>query len=131
MYTNAQLSKLAPNVQKRIRIEQKVIRKLIDIVLEREYVISVYDGEEWVLHRSASKKAICAAMMSTDEDMWRIGKPSGDRIGKVWFIYGNEGYDVVHDYSYTVDCNGKSVGPMGEIMDELKKYTDKLESGAA
>ena len=123
MYNNEQLAKLDPVVARRIRIEQKVIRKLIGIVFSRGYAISVNDGEEWVLHRSQSSTAVCDAMMSTDEDMWRIGTATGGRIGKVWFVYGNDGYDVVSDYTVNPE--------MDRIMGELQPYLDKLERGEA
>ena len=122
MYNDEQLAKLDKSVARRIRVEQKIARKLIDIVLAKGYNISVNDGEEWVLLRSQSVKAICDAMMTTDEDKWQIRRTDQMPVGKVWFVYGNDGYDVVSDYSDNPD--------MEEIMAELKVYVDKLEAGA-
>ena len=131
MQTEAYLRTLDPRAARRIRIEHKIVKKLIDIVLKNGYVISVNDGEAWTLHRSASKSAICKAMHTTDEDVWRIGKPDGTRIGKVWFVYGNNGYDVIHDYSYGTTPADMAISVMVSMMDELNLYIADLESGAA
>jgi len=122
MYNGEQLAKLDKSVARRIRVEQKIVRKLIDIVLAKGYNISVNDGEEWVLKQSRDKTTICNAMMTTDEDVWQVRTTSGDLAGKVWFVYGNDGYDVVADYT--------AIPAMEEIMAELKIYVGKLEAGA-
>jgi len=122
MYNGEQLAKLDKSVARRIRVEQKIVRKLIDIVLAKGYNISVNDGEEWVLKQSRYKTTICNAMMTTDEDVWQVRTTSGDLAGKVWFVYGNDGYDVVADYT--------AIPAMEEIMAELKIYVGKLEAGA-
>lgn len=122
MYNGEQLAKLDKSVARRIRVEQKTVRKLIDIVLAKGYTISVNDGEEWVLLRSQSVQAVCDAMMTTDEDKWQVRREDQTPVGEVWFVYGNDGYDVVTGYTVSPD--------MEEMVAELKVYVDKLEAGA-
>lgn len=92
-------------VAKRIKAEHQIVEAIVDWALAHDLMISVNDGEEWVLKRSSNKDKIINAMFSTDEDLIRLrsahGDSRGDNHGWIKFIYGNDGHDVVSDYSIT------------------------------
>jgi hypothetical protein len=96
------------SVKMRQRIERKIAHAFIRDALAAGYVISVNDGEETTLIRSTSIKAILGAMFTTDEDRLYIDRPDDpvdDRrcFGWVLFIYGNDGYDVISDYTVNLE----------------------------
>ena len=78
-------------------IVQKIIRELVDAVLECGHTISVYDGEETVITKSDNARNILESMGHTDHDClyWN----SDDDTGMVMFVYDNEPEYVVADYS--------------------------------
>jgi hypothetical protein len=80
--------------------ELRIIRRLVSSALAAGYTISVNDGEETVLVKSTSQKAIIAAMFSTDEDYLHLYRPGGTYLGWIRLIYGN-GSDVISDHTYT------------------------------
>jgi hypothetical protein len=110
------------DLARRIRTEGKIARKLVAELLARRFSVSVNDGEEWTVNRSTDKAEIVGALFSTDEDIIRGFRPDGSTIGMAYLVYGNDGYDVINDYT----ANGE----MEEIMEEvINPYCDKLEEG--
>ena len=78
-------------------IVQKIIRELVDAVLESGYTITVYDGEETVIIRSDNARNILESMGHTEAD-WLYWNGEDD-TGSVMFVYSNEPEYVVADYS--------------------------------
>lgn len=110
------------DLARRIRTEGKIARKLVSELLARGFTVSVNDGEEWTVNRSTDKAEIIGALFSTDEDVIRGFRPDGPTIGMAYLVYGNDGYDVINDYT----CDGE----MEKIMEEvINPYCDKLEEG--
>lgn len=101
------------SVQMRIEVEKKVIRAFVDAAIADGCKISVNDGEETVLKHSTDVAAIEAAMMSTDEDRLFISK-DGKKFGWVRCIYGNDGWDVISDYTTNLEY----------LMTEANKVAD-------
>lgn len=85
-------------IAKRIKIERAIISCLVRDGLKLGYTVSVHDGEEWALKHSKGYRAIMAAIQSTDMDTLRFRK-NGVKIGDFHMVYGNDGYDVISDYS--------------------------------
>ena len=104
------------NLKTRIAIEQKIVRRVVKDALAAGYNVSVYDGEEWTVKRSGSYTKIRDALFSTDEDTIRLRDKDGNDLGVIRFIYGNDGYDVIADYSVSLE----------EFMKGANEYGDKL-----
>lgn len=98
------------------RIENAIIRRTIKDALKAGYVLSVDDGGEVVLRDSNKIKDIFAAMKSTDEDRLLFRK-DGKYVGMVYFVYGNAGYEVINDYSTSIE----------HIMDPVCEYATSKE----
>lgn len=88
-----------PIIAKRIKIERAIISRIVKDALKLNYTVSVYDGEEWCLKRSSSYKEVMQSIQSTDMDTLNIRDNQGNKIGSIWLVYGNDGYDVVADNS--------------------------------
>jgi hypothetical protein len=79
-------------------IELDIISRLIEIAREKDYTITVFDGEETVLKRETDKAVILAAMGSTEMDTLVLRDQAGNRIGSIVLIYGND-IEVISDHS--------------------------------
>ena len=117
---------VCPQVGKRQRAEYRVISAFVKTALKAGHTLGVFDGEELVLKHSNSYKAVMGAIMSTDDDyifVYPVGAKSGPRIGWVRLIYGNDGPDVISDYTCNLgDDDGKGLNLMGkadEVSDRL------------
>jgi hypothetical protein len=86
--------------------EATVARKLIRIILDKGYAISVFDGEEWVVKVSTDRKAIIRAVGSTGEDLIRI-REFDKHVGSFWLVYGNadDGSELIADHTDNELCN--------------------------
>jgi len=83
----------------RLKLEMRVVRKLVKDALALGYAVSVFDGEEWTVHKSKAFSAIIAALRTTDDDILLFRNAANEIVGKVLLIYGNEPYEVINDYS--------------------------------
>jgi hypothetical protein len=79
--------------------EDAIVKRLVKDTLAAGYVISVNDGEEFTVKRSADETEILTALHTTDEDYLHIRKPGEkSRVGWVRLIWGNDA-DVISDYT--------------------------------
>lgn len=109
-------------------LEIAIARKTIDVLLAMGYKISVNDGEEVTVNRSRDRDKILAAMFTTDEDALLVHL-SGDAkndgpFGWVRFIYGNDGWDVINDYTTNLE---QVLKPVNELADRLERGEYELE----
>ena len=92
----------------RHRHERAIAERLVTDAIAQGYQVSVNDGEAWVVKRSTDSKAIMAALFSTDEDYIRIRKDGEETsVGTFTLIYGNDGWDVIADWSYSAETEAQ------------------------
>lgn len=96
--------------------ERKIARRAIDDAIAAGHAIDVFDGEEVVIKRSTNADQIIAAMFSTDSDTLIIHK-DGKRIGSILLIYGNNGHDVISDYSMSLHDMLQGAGELAEQLE--------------
>jgi len=102
------------SVRKRIKTERKIVTALIDHALAEGYDLAVFDGE--TRHPATrDRRSIINAAMETDEDRLLLHK-NGDLIGVVCLVYGNDGHDVIADYSVELE---PFMAPINAIADRL------------
>ena len=90
---------LDARIARRVEIEKKICRAVTKALLAAGHSVSVHDGYEIVVRKSRSVSAVMAALMSTDQDGLWAHSADGSRVGWVSFVYGNDGWDVIHDYT--------------------------------
>ena len=85
--------------------EAVVAKRLIRIILERGYMVSINDGEEWTVELSTDRKEILPALATTGEDIIRLYK-DGERVGSLWLVYGNaeDGSELIADHADNAAC---------------------------
>ncbi|WP_226018436.1 hypothetical protein [Novosphingobium sp. FKTRR1] len=82
--------------------ERSVARRLVKTLLDRGYVLSVNDGEEWTVKRSASAPTVCNALCTTGEDVIAFRTPGDERrAGSFCLIWGNDesGEELIADHT--------------------------------
>lgn len=91
-------------IRQRILVERAIIRRAVRDILAADggaYCISVYDGEEYPVKRSRDLDTIMADIGQCDQE-WlyvRTGAKGETKVGGVMLVYGNDGWDVICDYS--------------------------------
>src|SRR5882724_2820009 len=101
---------------KRQELEHEIARKVIADALAAGYAIDVFDGEDYPLTKSTDPEAIFSAMFSTDDD--RLFFRKDDKIvGWVWFIYGENGWDVINDYTVNLEDVLKGASELSEQLE--------------
>lgn len=93
------------SIKLRQELELRIIRAIIKEALAVGITVSVYDGEEWTVKNSEKLSDIMKAVMTTDEDTLRFNTCSGERIGDVLLVYGNDGWDVIADHTESIAMN--------------------------
>lgn len=91
-------------------VEAVLAKRLLDKALKRGWRVSVYDGEEWTVKQSADRQTILDALATTEADTLLFRDADGQKIGRVWLIWGN-GEDLISDSS--------DVPALNELIDEV------------
>ena len=102
-------------------IERQIVRSLVDEILGHDLLISVDDGEEQ--HPiTGDRDAILAVLMETDEDRVNIYSTTSGSTpqpeGSVRLVYGNDGWDVICDYTLSVERYIEQSNSLGEQLSE-------------
>jgi hypothetical protein len=96
-------------------IELEIVSRLIEVALEKDYTVSVFDSEEYCLKRETDKAVILGALCSTDMDTLVLrGRDHGQRIGSITLIYGCD-LEVIADHSDNVLINEVVARAMMEL----------------
>ena len=106
------------NLEILIEIEQQIVEKTVHTLIDQGYFLSVWDGNEFVTSRLSGSKSVIAAMMQTDEDSLHVFDGKGKRVGVVCFVYGNDGWDVICDYSNALKT---TLEPVFTLANRLEK----------
>ena len=114
-----------PAIKKRITIEGKIAKKLVEHAIKTGHTVSVYDspesGGEWVLKRSKDLNRILSVMASTDGDLLAIRPADGSEVfGRISLIYGN-GSEVISDYS------ASNLDKFSEWLKPVDDYANSLD----
>ncbi len=107
-------------IRRRIAIERRIVKKTIDDLLAAGFELAVHDGEEWH-ERTTDRAKLIDAIMNTDEDrlfVYRADGPKGRRdwFGWVFFVYGNDGWDVMSDYTVNLEDTLKPVNALADSL---------------
>jgi hypothetical protein len=109
-------------------MEKCIALETVRALIAAKFAVTVNDGEEDVLKASRDESAILAAMFSTDEDLLFVRRPIGQgktvSAGWIRFIYGNDGFDVINDYTTSLES---VLAPIVGIEDS--SIASRLESG--
>ncbi len=105
------------SVKMRQHVERLIARALIKDALAAGYSINIDNGGDTfeLPEPSVDIKKILETMFATDDEKLIFYK-DGKRAGWVWFVYGNDGYDAICDYTTNLD----------HIMGGANKMSDRF-----
>ncbi len=95
---------MSGSVKMRQHVERLIAQALIKDGLAAGYAINVNNGgdKHELETPSTDAKVIEETMFATDEEHLIFYK-DGKRVGWVWFVYGNSGWDVISDYTTNLE----------------------------
>lgn len=106
---------MALSLEERKAVEKRIASAVIRSGLNAGYTITVNDGEGMPVKRSSDHDVILAAMFSVDEEHLEFFK-EGKRVGWVFFVYGNDGWDVICDHTVN----------LSDILEEANRIADEV-----
>lgn len=104
-------------IENRIAIEKRIVKAIVTMFLDLGYTISVFDGEVFSVKRSSNKTEILNDCFDTDAVNLKMRDSTGEYVGTVYLVYGNDGFDVVSDYSVSLEHHMKCIE---ELADKLE-----------
>lgn len=116
-------------VEQRQNIEKKIITCIVQEAIKKGFLLTIYDGDAHPIKGSNDEAAIMKELFACDEEWIILHDQDKQWVGSMLFIYGNDGYDVVADYSWT-EKDGRNTHPvMEQLLDQgpVKELTDQLE----
>jgi ribosomal protein S8 len=103
------------NVQKRQKIERKIVRAILTKAKKEGYIISLDNGEEIIkLSPLNSIKAMLEQCFSVDEEHIMLKKDGHKKY--IFLVYGNTGHDVICDYSTSLD---EFISPIEDMCEKI------------
>lgn len=107
-------------VRNRVKIERRIVRSLVSEFLAQGFYLAVDDGER-MTPKTRDTEVIFDALMETDEDRLFVYREKNEegkypRIGGIFLVYGNDGWDVMSDWHTALD----------PFMPETLALVDKL-----
>ena len=102
----------------RQRIERAIVGRAVRDALRAGYSLSVNDGEAFAILRSRNRAAIMRALFSVDEERLYIhAGDTGRRVGWVYLVYGNDGPDVIADYTGNLESLLTGANACAEVLE--------------
>ncbi len=96
--------------------EHQIMRATIKALLDDGYHLSVWDGEEYAIERSQDADKVFAELQATDMETLEAYENGEYIAGSVLFVYGNDGWDVICDYSTSLETVLAPVMTLGDTL---------------
>lgn len=125
------------SVRMRQEIERKVIRLALQSLVDAGYFITVNNGEEDVIENRVNVDIIMREMFTTDEEELFVNlldasvpldgparepKARYKNFGWIKLVYGNDGYDVISDYTTNLERLLTDANELGDYYSEDGEY---------
>jgi hypothetical protein len=112
-----------PAIRARVIVERAIIRRAITDVLAAGYLVRVHDGEDWACEPTLDLGVLMAAIMATDEEklvVYRHDSKGAKWVphGWIFLVHGNDGWDVINDYTTNLEDVLKGATELGDAIAE-------------
>ncbi len=97
-------------------MERAIAGRFAQTVIDAGLTISVDNGEYISLRKSDDVNAIVQDLMACDMD-WLHVHDGEKRVGTLLLVYGNDGYDVICDYSVSLEAYVKDADRLAEELE--------------
>ena len=106
----------APAIRARIRVERRIVRRVVTDLIAAGYELSVDDGGyHHFKNGTTDAKTLYRILNETDDDTLYARKPGG-RWAFVTFVYGNDGWDVISDYNVSLESDLAGANALSEEL---------------
>ena len=106
------------NISTRQMIEKGIAKRVVRAAIEAGFMVSLFNGGDWVVTKSRKLSEVVGAMFTVDEESLMI-YADGRAVGVVQFVYGNDGYDAIADHTATIE--------METLLSDANKYAESME----
>lgn len=103
---------------RRQEMERRIAAEVIGCLFTAGFSITGNDGEEDYLPNCTDPVALLSQMFTTDQDRLYVFTKEGKGNGGVWFVYGNDGWDVVSDYTVNLETVLRPALDYAETLEE-------------
>ena len=117
------------SVMMRRGVEAAITKLVIQLLIDQSYKLSVHDGDDEGKITN-DKQSLFEDCMGLDEAHLYVYPPSAVKkkgadakaIGWVYLVYGNDGYDLISDYTTNLDDALKAAFTFAESFDATGDY---------
>lgn len=111
------------SVKMRQIVEKEIVTAVVAALLKAGFILAVdngdNDGREYEIVSDDAVR-IMNAMFQTDEEYLYAMKDHAP-VGWVYLVYGNDGWDVLSDYTTNLE---KFIGNKSPVQKTIDKYAD-------
>jgi hypothetical protein len=93
-------------LKQRINLERRIVRTIVNDALLAGFSLNVDNGGDSfeLADASTDKALLLRTLFQTDEERIYVYNPSNSAcIGWIRLVYGNDGWDVVNDYTVNLE----------------------------
>lgn len=77
--------------------ERFVVRQIVNRALDKGFLLTVFDGEEFPVLHSDDAEEVMAELGHCDEEWLYVENAARQKIGTIFLVYGNDPDEVVCD----------------------------------
>lgn len=116
---------LDPAIKARIVVERAVVRHAANALLAAGYRLRLHDGEDWATAMTSHISDVMREIGACDEESLYVWHPStepgkeGRPAGRLFLVYGNDGWDVIADHSVALEEVLKSTSDYAETLSAI------------
>lgn len=106
-------------LQRRIAMEKEIFGRVVDAGVKAGFKLRLHNGDDWTGPKTDNRKQLKEDCFQTDEDKLFFYKPDqekGTYYGWVYFVYGNDGHDVISDYTTNLESVLKPVNDYADTL---------------
>lgn len=107
----------------RARMEVKIVNAVLDEAKKKGYLMSVEDGEQEDLEPTHDPVKVKELLFNLDDAHLCLyeNKKAHRPLGRILFVFGNDGWDVISDYHMALE----------EFLKPVNELANKLADGMA
>ena len=105
-----------PSVTRRQKIESRIASRAVSALLSAGYWLAVCQGDEDEQPAARYKRDIMKLLGECDEDRIIVYSPAKGRVGWLHLVYGNDGNDVIADYTTNLEPQLQAVNAYASTL---------------
>ena len=108
---------MAFGLKMRLQVEKRIVRAFINAAIKQGYEVAIDNGDncdmQYEVGFTQDASALYHGIFKTDEDRLYVRrKGEVEPFGWLYFIYGNDGWDVLNDYTVNLEPLYAAVSPL-------------------